>query len=254
MTDGGHVEVESGVPYESVRGLMQRGHVVRIGNGGFGGYQAIATRREERRLPRGQRIAQGRPGRGLLKSFSFSFPFRVSLRGVKRPPSKTSPRREIRRAPAALQLAAGRAAPACCCTRPALPGDQGCGVCDQHAVRFLDFLQAAGHEILAGAARSGPTGYGDSPYQCYSAFAGNPYLVDLAALVRATACWRRATSRRFAALSGDQAPTSVRSGPARSRGLLEAALRLGSRPAAPGPALRRLRRLLPEERGLARCL
>jgi gamma-glutamyltranspeptidase/glutathione hydrolase len=42
MTDGGYVEVESGVPYESVRGLMQRGHIVRIGNGGFGGYQAIA--------------------------------------------------------------------------------------------------------------------------------------------------------------------------------------------------------------------
>jgi gamma-glutamyltranspeptidase/glutathione hydrolase len=42
MTDGGYVEVESGVPYESVRGLQQRGHVVRLGNGGFGGYQAIA--------------------------------------------------------------------------------------------------------------------------------------------------------------------------------------------------------------------
>lgn len=42
MTDGGYVEVEHGVPYESVRGLMQRGHVVRVGNGGFGGYQAIA--------------------------------------------------------------------------------------------------------------------------------------------------------------------------------------------------------------------
>ena len=41
MTDGGYVEVESGVPYESIRGLMQRGHIVRIGNGGFGGYQAI---------------------------------------------------------------------------------------------------------------------------------------------------------------------------------------------------------------------
>lgn len=42
MTDGGHVEVESGVPYETVRGLLQRRHVVQIGNGGFGGYQAIA--------------------------------------------------------------------------------------------------------------------------------------------------------------------------------------------------------------------
>jgi gamma-glutamyltranspeptidase / glutathione hydrolase len=41
MADGGWVEVESGVPYESVRGLLQRGHQVRIGNGGFGGYQAI---------------------------------------------------------------------------------------------------------------------------------------------------------------------------------------------------------------------
>jgi len=41
MTDGGYVEVESGVPYESVRELQRRGHIVRIGNGGFGGYQAI---------------------------------------------------------------------------------------------------------------------------------------------------------------------------------------------------------------------
>ncbi len=41
MTDGGYVEVESGVPYESQRKLMQLGHDVRMGNGGFGGYQAI---------------------------------------------------------------------------------------------------------------------------------------------------------------------------------------------------------------------
>jgi gamma-glutamyltranspeptidase/glutathione hydrolase len=41
MTDGGYVQVESGVPYESVRGLVQRGHDVRAGNGAFGGYQAI---------------------------------------------------------------------------------------------------------------------------------------------------------------------------------------------------------------------
>jgi len=41
MTDGGYVEVESGVPYASVRELQRRGHNVRIGNGGFGGYQAI---------------------------------------------------------------------------------------------------------------------------------------------------------------------------------------------------------------------
>ncbi len=64
-----------------------------------------------------------------------------------------------------------------------LPGTQGCGVLDQHAVRFLDFLQAAGLKYWQ-VCPLGPTGYGDSPYQCFSAFAGNTYLVDLAALVK----------------------------------------------------------------------
>ncbi|MDB6168748.1 MAG: ggt [Verrucomicrobia bacterium] len=41
MRDGGYVQVESGIPYESVRGLVQRGHDVRAGNGAFGGYQGI---------------------------------------------------------------------------------------------------------------------------------------------------------------------------------------------------------------------
>ncbi|HTF89988.1 MAG TPA: gamma-glutamyltransferase, partial [Planctomycetota bacterium] len=41
MTDGGYVEVESSIPYESLRELIQLGHIVRLGNGGFGGYQAI---------------------------------------------------------------------------------------------------------------------------------------------------------------------------------------------------------------------
>jgi 4-alpha-glucanotransferase len=63
-----------------------------------------------------------------------------------------------------------------------LPGDQGCGVFDAHAVRFLDFLKDAGLKYWQ-ICPLGPTGYGDSPYQCFSAFAGNPYLVDLAALV-----------------------------------------------------------------------
>ena len=63
-----------------------------------------------------------------------------------------------------------------------LPGDQGCGVFDRHAVRFLDFLREAGLKYWQ-VCPLGPTGYGDSPYQCFSAFAGNPYLVDLAALI-----------------------------------------------------------------------
>jgi 4-alpha-glucanotransferase len=64
-----------------------------------------------------------------------------------------------------------------------LPGAQGCGVFDEQALRFLDFLKAAGMKYWQ-VCPLGPTGYGDSPYQCFSAFAGNPYLVDLAVLVR----------------------------------------------------------------------
>jgi 4-alpha-glucanotransferase len=66
----------------------------------------------------------------------------------------------------------------------ALPGAQGIGTFDEHAVRFLDFLQAAGLKYWQ-LCPLGPTGYGDSPYQSFSAFAGNPYLIDLKALVAA---------------------------------------------------------------------
>lgn len=41
MTDGGYVDLESGIPYESARELMKRGHRVRFDLGGYGGYQAI---------------------------------------------------------------------------------------------------------------------------------------------------------------------------------------------------------------------
>lgn len=56
------------------------------------------------------------------------------------------------------------------------------GKLGREARRFVDFLPAAGmrHWQLCPL---GPTGYGDSPYQCFSAFAGNPYLVDLHPLV-----------------------------------------------------------------------
>ncbi len=62
------------------------------------------------------------------------------------------------------------------------PSDQGIGVFDAHAVRFLDFLQASGIKYWQ-LCPLGPTGYGDSPYAAFSAFAGNPLLIDLAALV-----------------------------------------------------------------------
>lgn len=65
-----------------------------------------------------------------------------------------------------------------------LPSDQGVGVLDDAIDAWLDFLQAAGFRQWQ-VCPLGPTGYGDSPYQCFSAFAGNPYLIDLHALVSA---------------------------------------------------------------------
>lgn len=41
MANGGYVEVESGIPYETVRDLRKKGHDVRFDVGGYGGYQAI---------------------------------------------------------------------------------------------------------------------------------------------------------------------------------------------------------------------
>lgn len=41
MRDGGHVELESGFPYETARALQQRGHDIRSGHGRFGGFQGI---------------------------------------------------------------------------------------------------------------------------------------------------------------------------------------------------------------------
>ena len=41
LENGGYIEVERGVPYDTVRTLMQKGHDVRYGLGGYGGYQAI---------------------------------------------------------------------------------------------------------------------------------------------------------------------------------------------------------------------
>jgi 4-alpha-glucanotransferase len=65
-----------------------------------------------------------------------------------------------------------------------LPGDQGIGVLDGSVDHFLDFLKDSSLKIWQ-VCPLGPTGYGDSPYQCFSAFAANPYLIDLVALVHA---------------------------------------------------------------------
>jgi 4-alpha-glucanotransferase len=58
-----------------------------------------------------------------------------------------------------------------------LPGPNGIGEIGPEAIRFLDTLAEAGVRIWQ-MLPVGPTGYGNSPYQCFSAFAGNPLLIQ----------------------------------------------------------------------------
>ena len=59
-----------------------------------------------------------------------------------------------------------------------LPSDTGIGNLGAGAYRYIDFLNTSGISIWQ-ICPLGPTGFGDSPYQCFSAFAGNPYFIDL---------------------------------------------------------------------------
>ncbi len=59
-----------------------------------------------------------------------------------------------------------------------LPGPCGIGDLGPEAHRFVEFLHASGIKLWQ-VLPVGPTGYGDSPYQCFSAFAGNPMLVHV---------------------------------------------------------------------------
>ncbi|MCA1630569.1 MAG: 4-alpha-glucanotransferase [Acidobacteria bacterium] len=63
-----------------------------------------------------------------------------------------------------------------------LPGRYGVGDLGDEALAFADFLADAG-QTLWQVLPLGPTGYGDSPYQCFSAFAGNTLLVSPERLV-----------------------------------------------------------------------
>jgi 4-alpha-glucanotransferase len=62
-----------------------------------------------------------------------------------------------------------------------LPGAHGIGSLGVHAYRFADWLAEAGQKVWQ-VLPLGPTGYGDSPYQLFSAFAGNPLLIDVESL------------------------------------------------------------------------
>ncbi len=63
-----------------------------------------------------------------------------------------------------------------------LPGPYGIGDLGPEAYKFVDFLVAAGQSLWQ-VLPLGPTGYGDSPYACYSAFAGNTLLISPEQLV-----------------------------------------------------------------------
>ena len=58
-----------------------------------------------------------------------------------------------------------------------LPSPGGIGCLGQEAFDFADFLQASGFRIWQ-VLPVGPTGYGESPYQSSSVFAGNPLLIS----------------------------------------------------------------------------
>ncbi len=63
-----------------------------------------------------------------------------------------------------------------------LPGKYGIGCFSKNAFDFIDFLKKSGQkywQILP----LGPTGYGDSPYQTFCSFAGNPYFISLEGLI-----------------------------------------------------------------------
>lgn len=60
----------------------------------------------------------------------------------------------------------------------ALPSPYGIGTLGKVAYAFADFLHAAGQKYWQ-LLPLGPTSYGDSPYQSFSTFAGNPYFIDL---------------------------------------------------------------------------
>ena len=64
-----------------------------------------------------------------------------------------------------------------------LPSKYGIGCFSKEAYKFVDKMKKAGQsywQILP----LGPTGYGDSPYQSFSTFAGNPYFIDLKTLIK----------------------------------------------------------------------
>ncbi|MDO5402229.1 MAG: 4-alpha-glucanotransferase [Eubacteriales bacterium] len=63
-----------------------------------------------------------------------------------------------------------------------LPSPYGIGTFGKEAYKFVDFVKECGHKYWQ-VLPLGPTTYGDSPYQSFSAFAGNPYFIDMDILI-----------------------------------------------------------------------
>jgi 4-alpha-glucanotransferase len=63
-----------------------------------------------------------------------------------------------------------------------LPGPDGIGDLGPESYRWVDWLSDSGCSLWQ-VLPVGPTGYGDSPYQCFSAFAGNSFLISPAILL-----------------------------------------------------------------------
>ena len=63
-----------------------------------------------------------------------------------------------------------------------IPGGYGIGSFSKESYEFVDFLKKANQKIWQ-ILPLGPTGYGDSPYQSFSTFAGNPYFINLEELI-----------------------------------------------------------------------
>ncbi len=84
-----------------------------------------------------------------------------------------------------------------------LPSKYGIGCFSGEAYEFVDQLKAAGQkkwQILP----LGPTGYGDSPYQSFSTFAGNPYFIDPQTLVREGLLQENDCEECLGSLSGEE--------------------------------------------------
>jgi len=85
-----------------------------------------------------------------------------------------------------------------------LPSPYGIGTLGKEAFRFADFLAAGGQSCWQ-VLPLGPTSYGDSPYQSFSSFAGNPYLIDLDTLAE----WGLLKPDEYQTIPWGDDPTSV---------------------------------------------